>query len=105
MHRTQDTACRPTFCIIRTILRTDTACRVRTLPDDNMKDPYFADEPDPMQIEIYKNMTPQQRLRVASNLYWSARKLKAAGVRMQHPEWTDEQVQRAVRDACLYAGD
>ena len=69
------------------------------------RDPYYADEPDPMQLEIYRKMTPQQRLRVASNLYWSARKLKAAGLRMLHPEWTEEQVARGVRDAFLYAGD
>ena len=70
-----------------------------------MTDPYYTDEADPLQIAIYSKMTPQQRLRVAAKLYWSARKLKAAGLRMQHPDWTDEQVQRAVRDACLYAGD
>ena len=69
------------------------------------RDPYYADEPDPRQLEIYRKMTPQQRLRVASNLYWSARKLKAAGLRMLHPEWTEEQVARGVRDAFLYAGD
>ena len=34
-------------------------------------------------------MTGAQRLRLAERLYWSARKLKAAGLRQQHPDWPE----------------
>lgn len=54
------------------------------------------EQPDPKQIEIYRNMTPEQRLAVAERLYWSAREWKASGVRMQHPEWSDKQVSEEV---------
>ncbi len=56
-------------------------------------------------IRILRAMTPEQKLRAASNLYWGARDLKAAWLRAQHPEWTEGQVQKAVRDAFLYARD
>jgi hypothetical protein len=32
-------------------------------------------------------MSGQERLRAAERLYWSARKMKAAGLRAQHPDW------------------
>ena len=65
----------------------------------------LADEqPGPDQIAALKAMTGEQRLRVAESLYWTARKLKAAGVRAQHPEWPEERVQEEVRRIFLHAG-
>jgi hypothetical protein len=49
------------------------------------------------QIEILRGMTGEQRLRVAERLYWSARKLKIAGLRAQHPEWTQERLEAETR--------
>lgn len=54
-------------------------------------------------IRILQAMTPEQKLRAANKLYWTARELKAAGLRMQHPEWTEEQVQAEVREIFFYA--
>ena len=56
-------------------------------------------------VRILRAMTPGQKVRAASRLYWGARKLKAAWFRSQHPEWAEEQIQKAVRDAFLYARD
>jgi hypothetical protein len=53
--------------------------------------------------KIIRAMTPAQKLKTAEQLYWSARELKAAGLRMQHPDWTEEEIERAVREAFLYA--
>jgi hypothetical protein len=58
----------------------------------------LADEqPGPKQIEILRAMSGQDRLRVAERLYWSARKMKAAGVRAQHPDWPETQVEAEMR--------
>jgi hypothetical protein len=58
----------------------------------------LADEqPGSEQIEILRSMSGQDRLKVAERLYWSARKMKAAGVRAQHPNWTESQVEAEVR--------
>jgi hypothetical protein len=53
------------------------------------------------EVEIFRRMTPEQKLRAAERLYWSARELKAAWLRAEHPDWTEEQVAKAVRDAFL----
>jgi hypothetical protein len=57
----------------------------------------LADEQtSPEQFAIYRRMTPGRRLEVAEQLYWSARHLKTAWLRAQHPDWSDEQVAQAV---------
>jgi hypothetical protein len=65
----------------------------------------LADEQtSPEQIEIYRRMTPGRRLEVAEQLYWSARKLKTAGVRSQHPDWPEEKINAEVNRIFLHAG-
>ena len=48
-------------------------------------------------------MTGQQKVKAAFALYWGARKLKAAGLRQQHPDWTEQQVQEKVKEIFLHA--
>jgi hypothetical protein len=36
-------------------------------------------------------------LQKAERLYWTARKLKAAGLRWQHPDWSEDQSKAQVR--------
>ena len=57
----------------------------------------------PEQKRIYRSMTPEQKLKVAMDLYHCARELKAAGLRSQHPDWTESKVQEKVREIFLYA--
>ena len=54
------------------------------------------EQPSPEQIEIFRRMTPERRLQLAEQLYWTARDLKAAGIRIQHPDWTEQQVRAEV---------
>jgi hypothetical protein len=51
-----------------------------------------------IQIEVLRKMAPGQKLKAAMRLYWSARRLKAAWLRQQHPDWTEEQVQKQVTE-------
>ena len=53
--------------------------------------------------KILRNMTPAQKLDAMQRIYNTARDLKAAGLRMQHPDWTEDQIQAALREAFLYA--
>ena len=53
------------------------------------------------QVEVFRRMTPSQRFNAANDLYWTARELKAAWFRREHPEWSEERVQREVRRAFL----
>ena len=49
-----------------------------------------------MQIEAYQRMTPQERLQICFRLSALARTLSRQGIRHQHPDWSDEQVEQEV---------
>lgn len=57
----------------------------------------------PEQKRIFQSMTPEQKLKVAFQLYDSAKELKAAGLRLQNPDWPEERIQERVREIFLYA--
>jgi hypothetical protein len=63
------------------------------------------DDPSPEQIEIYRRMPGARRLKLAEQMFWFARNLKASGVRHQHPDWTEEQVRTEVNRIFLHARD
>jgi hypothetical protein len=48
------------------------------------------------QIELYRRMTPQQRLQISFRLYHLTRTLVRQGVKHQHPDWDDQQVEQEV---------
>lgn len=48
-------------------------------------------------------MSPAQKLRIANDMMISARKLKAAWLRQNHPDWTEEQIKQAVKEAFMNA--
>ncbi len=58
---------------------------------------------NPEQKRIYQSTTPEQKLRVAFDLYYSARELKASSLRAQHPDWSEKQIQEKVRELFLHA--
>ena len=55
------------------------------------------------QFHILQSKTPEEKLRIALRLYESARLLKSAALREQHPEWDEKQIQQKVREIFLYA--
>ena len=57
----------------------------------------------PEELRILRAMTPEQKLRAVERLYLTARALKAAWLRDQHPDWSEDDVQRAVRGIFLNA--
>lgn len=59
------------------------------------------EKPGPDQTAAFWTMTGEQRLRAAEQLWWSMRRMKAAGVRAHHPEWTETQVEEEVRRILL----
>jgi len=57
----------------------------------------------PEYIATLRRMTGAQKLRAAFGLYWSARKLKAARLRQQHPDWSEAQIQQQVKEIFMHA--
>lgn len=63
------------------------------------------DDPSPEQIEIYRQMSGARRLKLAEQMFWFARDLKAAGVRHQHPDWPEQKVIAEVNRIFLHVRD
>ena len=55
------------------------------------------EQTSPEQIAAFQAMTGARRLRLAEQLYWSARKMKMAGLRRQHPDWPEPRLNEEVR--------
>jgi len=49
-------------------------------------------------------MTPAQKLDVSMKLYQSAKALKAAAIKEQHPDWNEEKIKKKVNEIFLYVG-
>lgn len=58
----------------------------------------------PVQIEGFKRMTPREKIERVVQLYNAGIRLRMAGLRMQHPDWTEEQLEFEARRSLLYAG-
>jgi hypothetical protein len=56
-------------------------------PDENLT---------PERIAILRRMTPEERLQVAHELYWEARRAKSAELLNQHPNWSGQEIYREV---------
>jgi hypothetical protein len=54
------------------------------------------------QKKIYQSMTPAQKLDVSIKLYRSAKALKAAAIKKQHPDWSEEKIKKLVNEIFLY---
>jgi hypothetical protein len=61
------------------------------------------EQSSPEQIAVMRAMPGERRLRLAEQLYWSARKLKAAGLRHQHSDWAEDRVNAEVTRIFLNA--
>ncbi|MGD8649925.1 MAG: hypothetical protein PVJ77_25545 [Desulfobacterales bacterium] len=58
----------------------------------------------PEQKKIYQLMTAAQKLDISLKLYYSAKALKAAAIKEQHPDWNEEKINKKVNEIFLYAG-
>jgi DNA-binding transcriptional regulator WhiA len=56
------------------------------------------EELHPEQIKALRRMTPAQRLRVGLEFMEELRQLKAAALRVQHPDWSAERIAEALRE-------
>jgi hypothetical protein len=57
----------------------------------------------PEQKKIYQAMTPEQKVKIVFDLYHSARELKHAFLRELHPDWSENKIQKVIREIFLYA--
>jgi hypothetical protein len=58
----------------------------------------------PVQLEGFKRMTPEQKIRMVCDLYATGVALRMAGLRMAHPDWSQQRLEFEARRALMYAG-
>ncbi len=65
--------------------------------------PEYEEKLHPVQVEIYRSMSAERKLEITNNLYCTARELKTMTIRDDHPDWTEDEVRKKVREIFLYA--
>jgi hypothetical protein len=69
----------------------------RPVPPRRMSDD---DRPDPAQMEVFRRMSPAERIRLAFRLREDAIRLRRAALRAEHPGATDAQLDARIREWC-----
>lgn len=59
-------------------------------------------EIEAMQIRIFSSMTIEQHLEAALEISLLSRGLMTAGVRRDHPDWSDKEVEREVHRLAFF---
>jgi hypothetical protein len=59
-------------------------------------------EIEAMQIRIFRSMTIERRLEIALEISLLSRELMKAGVRNQHPDWSDREIEREVHRLAFF---
>ena len=56
----------------------------------------------PEQVKALRSMSIERRAELSLGFIRSMRQLKAAALRSQHPEWSEDQVMQALRQSILH---
>jgi hypothetical protein len=64
----------------------------------------MSEAPHLVQVEGFRRMSPAQKLQMVADLYHAGIRLKAAGLRLAHPDWPEDRLEREARRSLLYAG-
>jgi hypothetical protein len=59
---------------------------------------------DDQMAEIVRKMSGAERLRIADEMYSSARRMLVSYLRSEHPDWTEEQVQHEASRGISHGG-
>lgn len=51
----------------------------------------------------FKNFSPEKKLDLSLELYYSAREFKRASIKSFNPDWNDDRVENELRKVFLYA--
>jgi hypothetical protein len=56
-----------------------------------------------LQCQIFRKMSAEKKLELSLNLYYSARQLKEVALKKQYPDWSQERIDKEIREIFLYA--
>ena len=63
-----------------------------------MKNPVWTKQ----ELDIYRAMTPHEKLELVARFYHDAKELKSSALRRQHPDWSDDKIEHMVKRIFLY---
>jgi hypothetical protein len=56
-----------------------------------------------LEYQIFSKMAAEKKLELSLHLYYSARQLKEAALKVQYPDWTQKRIDKEIREIFLYA--
>jgi hypothetical protein len=59
-------------------------------------DPRQVELPDQVMVEVLRNKSPQERLRIGFNIWLSVHKMLTMHIRNSHPDWDPRAVENEV---------
>ena len=62
----------------------------------------MAEQLTPEYGATLRRLSGAQKLKTAFALYWEARKIKAARLRQQHPDWSEQEIQQRVKEIFMH---
>jgi len=63
---------------------------------------YTTPEIEAMQIRLLRSMSVERHLEIALEISLLSRELMKAGVRNQHPDWSDREIEREVHRLAFF---
>ena len=63
----------------------------------------MADQVSPEYRKTLRELSGEQKLQTSFALYWEARRVKAARLREQHPDWSEGQIEQRVKEIFMHA--
>lgn len=64
---------------------------------------YFDEPMHPVQIEGFRKMSIAQKFDAITMMRETGIKLRIAGLRMRHPDWSEKELETEARKAAMYA--
>jgi hypothetical protein len=74
------------------------------MSDPDYVPPAWDVEMHPVQIAGFRKMSVAQKIRMIEQLNEAGIAFKVCGLRMKHPDWPREKLEREARRSALYAG-
>ena len=74
------------------------------MDDPTRAAPAMAEPIHPVQLEGFRRMSPAEKVRMVGTLDHAGIRLRVAGLRLKHPDWSDEQLEFEARRSLLYVG-
>lgn len=68
-----------------------------------VRENYYANPMHPVQIAGFRKMSIAQKFDLITSMRETGIKLRIAGMRMRHPDWPDEKLERDARRSAMYA--